>query len=861
MNISLRWLSDYVATDLSPAEVAERLTMAGLEVEEVTASGPTLDGVVVGEVLAARPHPDADRLQVCDVRLAEDADAERDGAGQPVQIVCGAPNVAAGQRVPVAAVGTQLMLRARDGSGLEPVTIKKGKIRGQVSNGMICAEDELGLGDDHDGILVLADDAPVGIPLADWLRQRDELPGDTVLDIAITPNRPDATSHVGVARDLAALADAELVLPEVDVPEPGGEAAGAVTVQIEDAEGCPRYAAMVVRGVTVGPSPDWMQERLRAVGVRPINNVVDVTNYVLHEIGQPLHAFDLGTLAGDGAEATIIVRASRPGETVTTLDDQERKLPEGTLLICDAQRPVAVAGVMGGADSEVTGATTDVLIESAAFDPARIRRASKALGLQTDASYRFERGVDPTRQPWAAARAAALLAELAGGTVVPGLVDEVARPYEPRTVTVRPSRVARVLGTGVPEGEIVRLLSAIGFGVESDRGSALDAFAEAAMREEGVAAALAEATGAGLTVTVPPYRPDVEREIDVVEEVARLWGYDRLPTPASTPVPLVPAGDTPSARLLDRVRQRLAALGFRETATNSLVPTATAERFADAAWTGIAAPPVETLNPISQEMAALRPSLLTGLVTVASYNQARGAGALRLFEAGHVMRRSADAGETVPGYHEHTSLALAMSGAAERPSWDRDARPTDVYDLKGVVLDVLADLGIDGVQETPRPAPDGLTAYALDLHAGGTRIGALGRLADALGDAADLQAELFVAELDWDAVARLATRDQPPAYRPVSRSPTVERDLALVVPQAQPAGPLLDAIRQSGGPLLQDVRVFDLYRGDGIPEGTKSLAFTLRFGAERTLRDAEVDGRVRRVVQALEAQHGASLRS
>ena len=854
MNVSLRWLSDYVATDLTPDEIAHRLTMAGLEVEEVTASGPMLDGVVVGEVLTVGPHPGADRLQVCTVRLA---DAAGEVGAEPVQIVCGAPNVAAGQRVPVATVGTQLMLPARDGSGLEPVTIKKGKIRGEVSNGMICAEDELGLGDSHDGILVLDPAAPVGLPLADWLRQRGELPGDTVLDIAITPNRPDATSHVGVARDLAALTGAELTLPEVEIPEAGGEAADAVAVRIKDAEGCPRYAATVVRGVTVGPSPGWMQERLRAVGVRPVNNVVDVTNYVLHEIGQPLHAFDLAEIAG----ATVVVRASRPGETMTTLDDQERKLPGGTLLICDAERPVAVAGVMGGANSEVTDATTDVLIESAAFDPARIRRTSKALGLQTDASYRFERGVDPTRQPWAAARAAALLAELAGGTVVPGSVDEIAVPYEAATVTVRPERVARVLGTEVPRDEIARLLTAIGFEVGGDRGSTLEAFAEAAMREEGIAAALAEATDAGLTVTVPPFRPDVEREVDVIEEVARLWGYDRLPTPATTPVPLVPAGDTPSARLLDRVRQRLAALGFRETYTNSLVPTATAQRFADAAWTGLDAPPVETLNPISQEMAALRPSLLTGLVAVASYNQARGASALRLFEAGHVMRRSADASDTVSGYHEHTSLAFAVSGTVERPNWDRAARAADIYDLKGAVLDVLTDLGIADVQETPRPAPDGLTAYALDLSASGTRIGALGRLADAVGDAADLQAELFVAELDWDAVVRLATRDQPPAYRPISRSPTVERDLALVVPEAQPAGPLFDTIRQSGGPLLQDVRVFDLYRGDGIPEGTKSLAFALRFGADKTLRDKEVDGRVRRVVKALEAQHGATLRS
>jgi len=349
----------------------------------------------------------------------------------------------------------------------------------------------------------------------------------------------------------------------------------------------------------------------------------------------------------------------------------------------------------------------------------------------------------------------------------------------------------------------------------------------------------------------------VEREIDLIEEVARLWGVDRLPAPATTAVPLVPASDTPSARLLDRVRQRLAALGFRELYTNSLVPKATAEAFADAAWTGLGGAPVETLNPISQEMAALRPSLLPGLVAVAGYNQARGAGALRLFEAGHVYRRAtgADAG-AVEGYHEHTSLVFGLSGEVPA-SWNAPARPADFYDLKGVVFDVLADLGIDDIDETPRPAPEGVTAYALDLSAGGVRLGSLGRLADAF----DLQATLFVAELDWDALARLATRDQPPTYAPISRFPTVERDLALVVSEAQGAGPLVQTIRQSGRPLLQDVRVFDVYRGEGVAEGSKSLAVALRFGADKTLRDEEVDGRVRRIVKALEAQHGATLRS
>ncbi len=845
MNVSLNWLSDYVAHGLDADALAERLTMSGLEVEGVESTAPPLDGVVVGHVVSVRPHPNADRLRICEVDLGE---------GDPVQIVCGAPNVADGQRVPVATVGTELLLPSReDPAERQPVVIKKGKIRGEVSFGMICAEDELGLGDGHDGILVLPEDATVGQPVADHLRQRDALPGDAVLDVSITPNRPDATSHLGVARDVAALLDLPLAPPTAAIPEVGGNVDSLVSVTIEDPEACPRFVGMAVRGVTVGPSPEWMQERLRAVGLRPISNVVDVTNFVMLETGQPLHAYDLAKLA----ESRVVVRRSPGGETFTTLDGVERTLAKGTVMVADGAGYVGIAGVMGGLDSEVSDATTDVFIEGAYWDPASIRRASKALGLQTDASYRFERGADPTGQPLAVARAAELIAETAGGTIVDGRIDAHPLPYEPRTVTLRPSRVARVLGMEVPRDEIVRLLTAIGFEIADDA-DALDAFAEA-VQSGGVGAGV-QAADDTLTVTVPPFRPDVEREVDVVEEVARLWGYDRLPVPDATPVPLVPAGDTPDARLLDRTRGRLAALGFREITTNSLLPKATAASFADADWTGRTGDAVETLNPISQEMAALRPSLLPGLLAVASYNQARGAGALRLFEAGHVYRTSDAADGAVSGYHEHTSLVVGMSGSAPA-SWEGPAHPLDVYDLKGVVADLLADLGLDALTETPHPAPQALTAYALDLAVGDTWIGRLGLVADSVADAADLVEPLYVAELDWDAVAALATRDQPARYVPISRFPTVERDLALLVPEAQAAGPLLNTIRSAGKPLLHDVRVFDVYRGEGVGEGQKSLAVALRFGADKTLRDKEVDGRVRRIVGALEAKHGATLRS
>ena len=700
---------------------------------------------------------------------------------------------------------------------------------------MICAEDELGIGTSHDGILVLdADSATPGMPFAAYLDARGQRGGDAVLDVNVTPNRPDATSHVGVARDVAALVGRPLSLPAVEIPAAGAPFPVSVTVE----DGCPRYVALIVETVTVGPSPAWLAARLAAVGVRSVNNVVDVTNYVLHETGQPLHAFDLDRLAGKpGAGPEIIVRRSRAGERIETLDHVTRDLPENTLVIADADAPVAIAGVMGGAGSEVTATTTRVVIESAVFDAASVRRASKRLGLSTDASYRFERGVDETGCLRAAARAAALLAEVAGGTVAPGVADVVSRPYTPRTTTLRLSRVARILGVAVPADEALRLLAAIGF----------------------------ETTPAGdgdtFSVVIPPWRPDVAREIDVVEEVARLVGLDRLPAVTSVPVALAPVPESPLAGVLDRARRRLAVLGFHDLATNSLVSAATAAAYADASWTGQERAVVETLNPISQEMAALRPSLLPGLVQAAAYNAARGADALRLVDVGHVYARAA-AGEAtaVDGHFESPTVALAMFGTAERQAWDRPGRAADFYDLKGVVLDLLADAGVTDVEETAEPAPSASTAYRLVLSAGGVRLGAVGRLSDALAAAAGLRGELFVAELDGPAVTAAAARGAAVRYAPISRHPAVGRDVAVVVPDGTAAGPLLATIRAAGRPLLTDARLFDVYRGDRIAAGTQSLAFALTFSADRTLRDAEVDGRVRRVVAALEREHGAALR-
>ena len=828
MDISFRWLSNYVEHDWTPEELAERLTMAGLEVETVAPVGQSLDGVVVGEVTAVRPHPNADRLVLCDVDL---------GDGGPSQIACGAPNVAEGQKVPVATVGTTLSLPAPDHPDeRQDLTVEARELRGEASNGMICAEDELGLSDDHSGIMVLDDDAPVGTPFPEYLDAQGTSGTDAVLDIDLTPNRPDAASHLGVARDVAALADSPLQRPAVETPSEGGDVADQVTVNIEDEAGCPRYVALRVRDVNVTESPLWLRRRLTAIGLQPRNHVVDVTNFVLHECGQPLHAFDLDALADD----TIVVRSTDEETTFTTLDDQERELPEDTLLICDAEKPVAVAGVMGGANSEVSGETTDVLIESAYFDPSTIRRTAKALDLQTHSSYRFERGVDRDGQVWAAARAAALIAELGGGTIVPGRVDEHPTPPDKKTVVLRPDRLTQVLGTEVAVDEATRLLSAIGFEVEAGEDA--------------------------LHCTVPPWRPDVSIEEDLIEEVARLHGYDQIPKPQRVPVPSRTPHQPPEETLERQARSLLKGLGYREIYTNSMLRVDRAERFTVPPAGSDRGPVVETKNPISEEMAALRPRLLPGTLEVMQHNRNHGQEALRVFEFGRVFRRATEGdAPIVPGYCEHPALLIALSGPHAPTGWDTDPRNADLFDLKGTVETLLDDLRVPDLALTPRdgdatdgPAP--VTQHHIDVATGDTALGTVARVRDDVATDFDLDAPAFVAEFHWAALVDAATTEQHRNYEPVSRFPVVDRDLAVLVHTDQPVGPLQATIRDAGAPLLRRVDVFDVYEGEGIDEDTKSVAFTLRFGTDRTLTDEEVDAQIDTIVDALGQSHNARLR-
>ena len=817
MKISYNWLGEYVQHSLYAAELSQVLTMCGLEVEEEISIGPNLEGVVVGHVLEVTRHPNADRLTVCTVDYGQEA---------PASVICGAPNVTANQKVAMATIGTRLTLPGKE----KPIKIRRAKMRGVWSEGMLCAEDELGLSDDHSGILVLGSEAVPGTSLEQHLVETGQVARDTVLDLAITPNRPDAICHLGVARDVAALRDAPLHRPRVFMPEVGGDVAKHVSVSIECPDKCRRYVALMVNGVTVGESPRWLQQRLEAIGLRPINNVVDITNFVMYECGQPLHGFDYDTLA----KQSIVVRESVPGESFVTLDGKERNLPLGSVLICDGEKPVAIGGIMGGENSEVTATTTTVLIESAYFDPSATRRTARALGLSTDASYRFERGVDSDGQVWAAARAASLMADLAGGTVVRGMVDCHPNPVSMPTVELRFDRIQTILGITVPHDEVVRILTALGFGTKP-------------------------AGPGALKVTVPPNRPDVSLEIDLIEEVARIHGLDNIPTPGATMLP----GHVPSARPYDVLRAKtyevLCGRGYREIYTNSLLPRAEAEVFCDPVL-GAAGGVAETINAVSRSMTSLRPSLVPGALAAMGHNQNHGQDALRFFEFGHVFYKVDEDAAYVPGYQEFDALILAISGAAGPPEWDGQPRMVDYYDLKGDVETLLDSLRVPHVRLEPVARPSALTAFHTIIRAGRTEIGRMAQLdADVTADR-DIKQPVLVAEFNWTRLV-LHTQDHLSyQYQPINRYPAVLRDLSVIVDCSVTAMDMLQTMRSAGRPLIQDAHVFDLYEGKELGAGKKSLAFSLRFGAQRTLRDHEVDKAIADIMLALNDHFGAEIR-
>ena len=806
MRVPLRWLAEWIPLP-GEAELLARLTQGGLEVEEVLRVGPDLSGVRVGHVLAREKHPNADRLSLCRVDL---------GDGEPAEIVCGAPNVAAGQRVAVVSPGATLP----DGRKLE-----KAKIRGVTSHGMICSAAELGLEEDAAGILVLDASAPVGAPLDTVLSV-----GDRVVAVALTPNRGDCSSMLGIAREVRAHFGGALRIPPTDALEIAAAPAPGIRVEISDPTGCPHYVARVVRGVRVGPSPAWLQQRLEAAGMRPIDVVVDVTNLVMLEFGQPLHAFDVGTLRG----GVVRVRSAAPGEKLATLDGETRTLDPEDLVIADAERAIAIAGVMGGAETQVTARTRDVLLESAHFDPTRVRRTARRLGLQSEASYRFERQIDPAGVPRAADRAARLLAELADGSVAPGAAEATgAAVTAVPPIELDPGRANRLLGTALSREDVVALLARVDVVVE-------------------------DAGASPLRCRIPSWRNDLRLREDLIEEIARIHGFDAIP--ATLPrQPLAPVVVARSRAVADAARDALAAAGLLECMTLPFARPADLDRL------GLAADDarrqlVRLQNPLTDEESALQSTLVPSLLGVVHRNRAHQVDRVRVFEVGRTFHPSADG--QLPS--ERLALAAAITRGGER-LWDPATTPV-FFEGKGAAEQVLEALGV-----AARFSPGGDESFwhpgsSARIDVEGRTVGGVGELHPDVAARFEIDAPCALLTLDLDALAAAAPAGH--RFAEPSRQPRVRRDLAVLLPREEAAGRVLDAIRSTAGPHLVDAAVFDRYEGPGVPEGRVSVAFRLVFQRpDRTLTDAEVTRASDRVVAMLadrfrgELRHGGGVAS
>ncbi len=823
MKLSLQWLKHF-APDLSSDShtIASRLTSLGIEVEGIEQLGGTFTNVVVGKVVERQKHPNADKLSLCKVDVGK-----ANPSGELLSIVCGAPNVAAGQTVPVALVGAELKTK----SG-EVLKIKKSKIRGEVSEGMICAEDELGLSDNHDGIMVLPDDYAIGEPFETYLQR------DTVFEISITPNRPDWLSHQGVARELVG----ERNLKRLDAPSLNFSTA-TNRITIEDTAGCSHYVAVLIEDVTVAPSPEWLQSLLRAIGLRPINNIVDITNYVLHAIGQPLHAFDLDMLNGQ----RIVVRSNCTGK-FKTLDGKERDLKEGMTMICDAEKPVAIGGVMGGLESEISLHTSRVLLESAYFNPSKIRKTAKTLGISTDASYRFERGVDPLQIRYAAELATKLILDLAGGKVVEASEVALQTP-KPIEIALNPTRAKALIGAEISTDTMTAMLEHIGI---------------RKVREEGGKKVFA----------VPSFRVDMSQEADLIEEIVRVYGYDNIP-PSEKMNATYPQSYDRLSTFDDQLRQMMIGFGFREILTNPLLPLDEVKEFIEQ--------PIRTLNPVSEEMDALRPSLLPSFLKVVAHNLNRGNKDMRLFEIGHTFEPDKN-GTYIKGYGEHNRLGILITGKRYPTLWNLPKDEADFFDLKGAVELLLKRLGcfdkskfvaythnrlrlkIQAVSqdEVTRVSSNGAGSDASESNAGTLEI-----VPKSVLRHYEIEQPVFYAEFDVSILKRAtnsAIRYQEPA-----KFPAVLRDLAFFVPADVKASEMTEEMLKLDK-AIQSVTIFDVYEPkkesrkvmdeEGQEgEAKRSIAFSLKLVSyERTMTDEEIARITASVAERISSKFGAELR-
>jgi len=802
MIFTLSWLKEYVEFDMSPEELAHSLTMGGLEVEAVEYQGKGLDSIVAAEILETRPHPGADKLQLCIV-----TDGERN-----YDIVCGATNMKAGDKVALAKIGAHLPPGPKFPEGLK---IKKAKIRGEVSEGMLCAENEIGIGQESEGIMILPETVKIGASLVEEL----EL-DDVVFEIGITPNRPDCLSLTGVAREVAALSGTTVKYPDLSVQETGDDIAGLARVELLDFEKCPRYSCRVVSGVTIAPSPKWLKTRLESSGIRSINNVVDVTNYVLLELGQPLHAFDYNLLS----DHRIIVRAAEQDETIETLDGVERKLTGEDLLICDAEKPVALAGVMGGATTEVSGSTTDILLESAYFDPVSVRQTSKSIGLRSESSYRFERGVDPNGVVDALDRASELIRELARGKVAKGRIDEYPNPIEPREVSLSLERTNKMLGTGIDEKEIARLMNGLGLGhLETKTGEML--------------------------FLVPTYRVDITREIDLIEEIARLYGYNNIPTTLSS-VTMKTETRPASDKVKQKIKNILVSRGYYEVINYSFDDPEALAHFDNHNTLSI-------LNPLTSESSVMRTSLLPGLIRNAALNLNHQAQDLKLFEIGKAY--FPEGADSLP--KEINKIAGAATGRRGREYWEKDE--VDFFDLKSVLESAFDSLSI-----TKDTKFESAHSYGF-LHPGksagitieGKDAGYIGEIHPGLSDRLGVSKRLYVFEINLDIISS-ASQAHKPAFTPLPKFPSVRRDIALIVDSETPVSGILDEIEKSGSNLIEGAQVFDVFTGNPVEEGKKSIAVSLQMRAtDKTLTEEEINKAQEKTVRNLELALGAQLRT
>lgn len=808
MKISYNWLRQFIKVSRSPEEIGELLTDLGLEVEgiqEFQSVKGSLRGIVVGEVLTCEQHPNADRLKVTTVNL---------GNGEPVQIVCGAPNVAAGQKVPVATVGTTLY--DDKGSAWE---IKKSKIRGESSHGMICAEDELGLGQSHEGIMILDNDLLPGTPVSKIF----EIEDDHVFEIGLTPNRADAMSHWGVARDLKAGLqqqgeNQELITPSVSSFHVDSRSR-RIPVKISNPELVPRYCGVTLTGVEITESPKWLQNRLKAIGITPKNNVVDVTNYVMHELGQPLHAFDVDKISGN----EINVKTLAAGTKFTTLDEVERELHEEDLMICDAEKPLALAGVFGGIGSGVTSATTNLFIESAYFNPVTVRKTAKRHGLNTDASFRYERGIDPNITEYALKRAVLLIQELAGGSVASDIDDYYPKKIEDFPVFLTFDKINSLVGQNIPQETIKSILASLEIRVNN-------------------------VTETGMGLTIPPYRVDVKREADVIEEILRVYGYNNIEFGEKINASVANSTRFEDYKLQNLIAGQLVGQGFYETMANSLTTPAHLSH-SDLLKEDHA---VKMLNPLSQDLSVLRQSLLFSGLEAVSYNLNRKRSDLKFFEFGKTYYSYQS------GRQENKHLSLFISGNRSKETWTNPVQKGDFFYLKGVVTTILERLGINGVKTSP--SKNDIFSEGISFSLNKSKLVEFGVIRKKILKQFDINQETLFADFNWDLVVE-TSRNQQNKFREISKFQAVRRDFALLLDKSVKFEEIYDLAYNSEKDLLKDVNLFDVYEGANLPEGKKSYAVSFILQDEKkTLTDKQIDKIMTKLQQNLEKQLGAELR-